>query len=371
MSGIKTNSKKQINRLYSSSMLGTLSLSGAWVALLAARGFSLAEIGLAETVYHIVSLVCEIPSGVFADVIGRKRSLMLSSVMRVLACVAMIASRDLPTVCISIAFTALCNSLASGSGDALAYDSLKLYGDESYFEKYASNQLIIYDVCSAISTLCAGVALFVGYKVAYGLDILMCAAQLAVLSTLREIRGVQQKERRAGMLRETVTEMLSCLRESFVFMRKAGKAMPLMFANSLVGAVDTLLLFFLQARLPEAGIPEWALGPALFVMGLGGVVGAKLILRVKRGRYGLIFAVAALMVLCGVLVEHSGIYVIMAAGGFISSAGDDALQIRTNAILQDMFPSEQRATLVSIESFTFSVIMMVLSPLAGVFFTIW
>lgn len=77
------------------------------------------------------------------------------------------------------------------------------------------------------------------------------------------------------------------------------------------------------------------------------------------------------LVWIGFLVEHSGWYVLMAAGGFLSACGDDALQVRTNAILQDMFPSEQRATLISIESFTFSVIMIVLSPLAGIVFSIW
>ncbi len=61
----------------------------------------------------------------------------------------------------------------------------------------------------------------------------------------------------------------------------------------------------------------------------------------------------------------------MAVGGFISAAGDDALQVRTNAVLQDMFPSEQRATLTSLDSFLFSVIMIVLSPLAGIVFSIW
>ena len=49
----------------------------------------------------------------------------------------------------------------------------------------------------------------------------------------------------------------------------------------------------------------------------------------------------------------------------------DALQVRTDAILQEMFPSEQRATLISMESFTFSVIMIVLSPLAGIVFSVW
>ena len=59
--------RKQIRGLYLSTAVGNLSLTGAWVAILAARGYSLAEIGLAETVFHITSLIFEIPSGVFAD----------------------------------------------------------------------------------------------------------------------------------------------------------------------------------------------------------------------------------------------------------------------------------------------------------------
>ena len=59
------NIKKQIKLLYASSIMGQISLSAAWVAILAARGFSLAQIGLAEMIFHIVSLSAEIPSGVF------------------------------------------------------------------------------------------------------------------------------------------------------------------------------------------------------------------------------------------------------------------------------------------------------------------
>ena len=65
--------KNQIRKLYASSILGNLSLTGAWVAILASRGFSLVEIGLAETAYHAASLLTEIPSGTLADVFGRKR----------------------------------------------------------------------------------------------------------------------------------------------------------------------------------------------------------------------------------------------------------------------------------------------------------
>lgn len=156
------------------------------------------------------------------------------------------------------------------------------------------------------------------------------------------------------------------------FLYEAGeKAVALMFANSFVGAMDILLLFFLQAKLPVAGMPRWALGFALFFMEMGGIFGAKIILKWKRLRYRNLFAVTAALVLSGVLMEHSGMWLFMMAGGFIAAFADDALQVRTDATLQDMFPSEQRATLISMESFTFSVIMVVLSPLAGLFFSWW
>jgi len=144
-----------------------------------------------------------------------------------------------------------------------------------------------------------------------------------------------------------------------------------MFVNSFVGAVAILLIFFLQAKLPERGIPQWGLGIALLFMQMGGVVGSKLITKFKNVGYKWIFAATSALIFIGFLAEHSPLYWIMTLGGFIAVAGDDALQIRTNALLHDMFPSEQRATLVSLESFTFSAIMIVLSPIAGYIFTYW
>lgn len=170
--------KKQISKLYTSSILGNLSLTGAWVAILAARGYSLVEIGIAETVFHIFSLTFEIPSGVFADVFGRKQMLVVSSIMRVIGSICMISSKNLTMVCAAIACFAVSYNFSSGSGDALAYDSLKLVGEEARYERYASNQLILYRLCNGISTLCAGFALFVGYKIAYASDILVTGFRL-------------------------------------------------------------------------------------------------------------------------------------------------------------------------------------------------
>lgn len=359
--------KNQLLKLYSSSVLGNLSLTGAWVAILAARGYTLAEIGIAETVFHITSPIFEIPSGALADVFGRKKMLIVSSIIRMLANIIMIFSADLFTVCLSIAFQALSYNFSSGTGDALAYDSLKLAEAESKFERYESNQMIIYRICGGLSTLCAGFALFIGYRLAYGTDLIAGMIQIVVLSSLQEVYAAKPQNAAKGAFER----LFSCFKESLAFLKSIRKVIALMLCNSLVGAFDTLLLFFLQAKLIEKGIPEWGLGFALLFMETGGIVGARLILKFQKLSYKYVFAVTLLLVLTGIFAEHSSFYFIAALGGFLSAMGDDAIQVRTNAIIQDMFPSEQRATLTSVESFTFSVIMIVLSPLAGFAFMYW
>ncbi len=361
--------KKQISGLYLASVLGNLSLTGAWVAILAARGYSLVEIGVAETVFHITSLIFEIPSGALADVFGRKKMLIVSTIMRMIGSVVMIMSDSLFWVCLSIAFMALSYNFSSGTADALAYDSLKLAKIEEDFEKYNSNQLIIYRICSGISTLCAGFALFIGHKIAYGTDIITGVVQIFILASLYEVYPGENVGKKS--LAETVKALAACFGESFVFLKKAKRAIGLMLCNSLVGAVDILLLFFLQAKLPEKGIPAVVLGGALLFMQIGGIVGSKLIVKFPKLSHKCVFVAAALLVLTGLTAEHSQMWQIMALGGFLAAIGDDALQVRTNGILQDMFPSEQRATLTSAESFSFSVIMIFLTLPAGALFTVW
>ena len=386
--------KKQIKLLYITSMLGNLSITGAWVAILSARGFSLVEIGLAETVFHITSLIFEIPSGILADIYGRKKMLLVSHIMAMIGNFIMVFSDGLGLICLSFVFHALTYNFASGSGDALAYDSLKSVNQEERYEKYFSNQSIIYRIGTAVSTLCAGAALFMGYRLAYLISALthvvtflvtcgLVEVKIEETSDISTVRKNEEEERtlQKGTGREFITDnnvFLRLLKElvqyfinSLSFLKNNPGAAKLMFANSCVGAVDILLLFFLQAKLSVAGIPNWGLGIALFLMEMGGITGAKLILKAKRVQYKVIFVLCTVIVFFGVCLEHSGFVPIMVVGGFLSAMADDALQIRTDARLQDMFPSKQRATLISISSFTFSVIMIVLSPLAGYFFSIW
>ena len=363
--------KKQINLIYILSVLSNLSITGAWVAILASRGFSLVEIGLAETVFHITSLTFEIPSGALADAYGRRNMLIVSNIMFIISNVLTAFSSTIADVCVAFVFNALGYNFMSGSNDALAYDSMKAEGKEAGYEKYYSNMMIIYRVASAVSELAAGAALLIGYRAAYLISVINHAISIPLLLMVREIRVEGDDRVRKFSLRNVFSTTAAYFRDSFRFMKENGRVAAIMFMNSLVGAMDILLLFFLQTKIESTGIGKLWLGVCLFLLQTGGIIGSKLILRFRNTRYLVIFIAAFAGVTAGILLEHTGAAVIMTLGGMIASACDDALQVRTDSLLQEKFPSEQRVTLISILEFTFSVVMIVLSPLAGYLFTVW
>ena len=113
--------KQQLRRLYAVTAISSLQIAGAsWVALLAARGFSLAEIGFAEAVFHLTSFLFEVPSGVIADVFGRRRSMVASQCMFAAASAAMLLSRSMAGVYFAMVLSALVGALVLLIADILA-----------------------------------------------------------------------------------------------------------------------------------------------------------------------------------------------------------------------------------------------------------
>ena len=71
------NIEMQIKKLYAFDAALCLRITDAvWVLFLLNRGFSLAQVGMAEGIYHVISMFCEVPSGMAADLFGRKRTLV-------------------------------------------------------------------------------------------------------------------------------------------------------------------------------------------------------------------------------------------------------------------------------------------------------
>lgn len=360
----KNKARRQIKKIYFIDSLSGLMIGGvSWVALLAARGFSTIEIGFAESIFHVASMIFEIPSGALADVFGRKKVMIISSIMTIVSSVLMILSKSFAGVALTMVASALSYNLASGTREAMAYDSLKEAGIEDEYNKFASNDLMIYQIFSSLGTLMIGLALMLGYKKANMVDAILAFVCIIIASTFFEIKTeLNQKKSVMGRFKEVAFE-------SIRFIKNNRKARLIIIFNAFTGAISILILFFLQAKLPKLGLNNIWVGPALFIMGLGGVFGAKVIELFSNRRYRNIGIASVIGVIIAFGTIFTGNVWLIVIGGFIGAFFDNFLEVRTDVVLNEMVPSDQRATLMSINSFMFSVIMIVLSPLFGIIFS--
>lgn len=106
--------------IYAISAFSSFQIAGAsWVALLSMCGFSLVQIGVAECLFHVTSLIFEIPSGVISDVFGRKKTMILSQCFFVISTFLMMIAESTWSVYLALMLDALGYNFSSGTQEAL------------------------------------------------------------------------------------------------------------------------------------------------------------------------------------------------------------------------------------------------------------
>lgn len=175
--------KRNIPLDYISVFITNLNMQNSiWVLYLAYCGLNMAEIGVAEGIYHATSIICEIPSGAVADLLGRKRSMVCSRVCTAISCVVMLFSKSFWWFAAGFAVQALGNNLNSGSEEALVYDSMKCVGQEEGYLKVCGRLDLVLEVSQGIATVLGGILAEYSYFWCYGACLVI--ALLALLPVL-------------------------------------------------------------------------------------------------------------------------------------------------------------------------------------------
>ncbi len=361
------NIQTQLRRLNAFGFSACLRITDAvWVVFLIGRGFTLWQVGLAEGIFHIVSLLCEIPSGMAADLIGRRRSLAMAGFCGMVSALLMVCSRSFLGVCLSMVFSALANSFMSGSDEALLYDSLvQTDKADAYIPKSAAyNQMQnLGFLCSNFASALAAVWGYVGF---YLMDSLICTVRvLTALSLTEPTVTKQQAARQQNPFADLKERFRSHVSMVVNFLRSHPHAARLMLADGFLTLPSYLTLMFLQQRLSEQGVAAMWLG--LPVMGIalarmGGVaVGKKL----HPESIPHLYASCAAVVGVGTVIAGAAPTVPAVLGAAIAAAAMDAWVLHLQNALNRLYPSDQRATLVSVNMMAYSVLMIAASPLLG------
>lgn len=336
-----------------------------WVLLLGLRGFSLVEIGLLESLFHGVSLWGELPSGLLADLLGRKRTLLLSQAMFILCALLMAASSGMAGVCAAMAANALAYNLQSGTREAVTYESMLQAGEQEGYLKFSSLQNFLFRISDGGAMLLAGATVLLGWQAAYLIDAAVAALGLCGVLALTE----PERPRAEPRVLSFPAALAEVFRAAWSVLRQDRTARRIMVLNALVGAGATLTRFFLQQRVGAAVPIPALLGPALFVLGLGGALAGLITGALDRLPYGKAVALTGGGVAVCVLLARGSFLPPLLLAGLAAGLLDDALQLVSDKRLNARFPSSARATLVSVSSMVFSLTMIPLAPLFGLLFS--
>ena len=360
----KLNLKKQLACIYTADLFSGLRITDAvWVALLAARGFSLWEIGLAESVFHVVSLLCEVPSGMAADLLGRKKTLVSGGVCMVLQSLLMAFASDLFTICFAMGLNALAMTMFSGTSTALLYDSLKQEGREDEYIQVSANSSQISMLANAIGSMASILNQFLGYAGFYLLNAAFeGASALANMLLAEPIVTESQASREKHALPEQFRQLV---RDSLHVLHTCPMAVKLIASSALISVPSYLTKMFLQQRLVELGWPTELLFLPLLLGGLACVAGTEIGRRVKCRSMRRLYTACALLcgvgtLLVGAAPAWGGILGMMLVQGVL-----EVYLLHESQKLNDAIPSDQRATLISVDGMAYSLLMIPASPLVG------
>lgn len=363
----KLNLKKQLACIYTSDLFSGLRITDAvWVALLAARGFSLWEIGLAESVYHIVSLFCEVPSGMAADLLGRRKTLLSGGVLTVTCNLLMAFAPNLFTICLAMGLNALAMTMFSGTFTALVYDSLKTEGREDEYIQVSANSSQISMLANAIGSLASLLKRFLGFAGFYLLSAAFEGVSTAALALMEEpIVTKAQASRGKHPLHALPEQFRQLVRDSLHVLRTCPMAVKLIASSALISVPSYLTKMFLQQRLVELGWPTELLFLPLLLGGLACVAGTEIGRRVRCRSMRRLYTACALLcgvgtLLVGAAPAWGGILGMMLVQGVL-----EVYLLHESQKLNDAIPSDQRATLISVDGMAYSLLMIPASPLVG------
>ena len=353
----KLNLKKQLACIYTSDLFSGLRITDAvWVALLAARGFSLWEIGLAESVYHIVSLFCEVPSGMAADLLGRRKTLLSGGVLTVTCNLLMAFAPNLFTICLAMGLNALAMTMFSGTFTALVYDSLKTEGREDEYIQVSANSSQISMLANAIGSLASLLKRFLGFAGFYLLSAAFEGVSTAALALMEEpIVTKAQASREKQTLRALPGQFTKLARNSLSILRTTPLAAKLIASSALISVPSYLTKMFLQQRLVELGWPTELLFLPLLLGGLACVAGTEVGRRMRCRSMRRLYSACALLcgvgtLLVGTAPAWGGILGMMLVQGVL-----EVYLLHESQKLNDAIPSDQRATLISVDGMAYSL----------------
>ncbi|HLL25069.1 MAG TPA: MFS transporter, partial [Kofleriaceae bacterium] len=323
------------------------------------RGLSFFERLALGGIYSAVIIIVEVPTGVLADRLGRRRAMIWGAIAMVASCLLATRAHGFVEFAVAESLAALSMALISGADSAYLYDLLAAHDRQHEYprrESAASGWHLLGSACAfAGGGALASVHMSLPYLVTGSV-----AAIAAIVAALLEEDVVPARSARAWG-RQTIAALEEVARN--------GKLAWLVGYSAVVFALVRATIYVYQPYLAERGLSMLEIG--LLFAGVN-LVASVVSLRTYRLRatFGddrLLWGLLAILVISFIGLASAGAGPWMLALLVVQAIASGIYSPLTKPLLNREIRSQNRAAVLSVESMARRAAIGVFAPLVGLF----
>ncbi len=330
-----------------------------WLVYLALHGYSPFAIGLFEMLFHVVKFLAEVPSGAFADLVGRRASLIVSCVLLAAGQLLFLAP-SVPGIALSFTLLGAAYAFRGGADSALLWNLVERSGAPDRAARYSrlfSRMFVLMLVGDALGAASSGFLSGLASGLPFVCEALAAALAILPLLPLPEQRLAEHHRRRP----------LAHIRAGAVAVGRDPALLGLVLLSGLAATIYSTVGLYSQLYFRDMGFSLAAIG-LIFAAAIGpdtlmAALAPRIIRRLPQ------VALLATFLACevgGLLAMSAGQPILGIAGYLLLfHSADSVLTPAISTYLNARSPEEQRATVLSFDTGLFSAGMIVVFPLFG------
>ncbi len=350
--------KKNISRLYIVKISKWFNLVMPVVVLFYQdNGMGMHDIFLLKSVYSLSIVALEIPSGWMADVWGRKKTLIMGSLLGSAGFFMYSFSYGFWAFAAAEIILGIGHSFVSGADSAMLYESLKADGKADKYVKHEGRITSAGNFAEAIAGIAAGFLAAVSLRTPFYMQFVVASLAIPAALTLKEpvihfATHVHSIKRMAGDIRDALVKHTD-LRISILL-------------SAITGAATLAFAWLVQPFFKEIGLPVEFFGIAWTVLNLSVGVSSAFAFVIEgklSKRYEILLIITLLSAgyfFSGLMVLREGLIFLLL---FYLVRGL-ATPVFKNYI-NTYSPDQMRATILSVRNLIIRIIFAATGPLLG------
>ncbi|MEV6662026.1 MFS transporter [Streptomyces nigra] len=328
---------------------------GVFVLYLQQRGFSAGQVAVLQTLIYLVSGLAELPTGVIADRIGRRASIVIGQVLIAVCLLGQAASSQYWVFVALFIGHGVGMACVSGSDTALLYDLLVRRGATAGYVRIRSRFTMLGTVTSGVAIVLGGQLQRLSWAIVYvGSAACLVLAVLVLMARVPEIRGADAVDElgRTGKAHVDTTAWRALLRVA------TPALVTLALVSGLMHATLTPYIIFTQQVLSDQGAST-ALVSVVIAGGFlaGGLVPLLSDRADRRLGYRVVVPVSLLALAAALGLSGLGLVWVTVTAFLVLVGVPEITAVLVDNVLNEAVPSRHRASLLSMIAFVESVLI--------------